>query len=86
MGGGCIICDDKGAIIVAKADYYGETTNFIAEAKALLQGLDICKYNEFNDGDIEVDSLMLVQVIEKKVGAPWATAYEIGRLLLFYNS
>lgn len=27
--------------------------------------------------DTEVDSLMLVQVINKKIGVPWAIAYEV---------
>lgn len=34
--------DDAGQVIFASADYYMDTTNSIAETKALLKGLQIC--------------------------------------------
>ena len=38
-GEGCIFRDYKGHVIFAYVDFYADTTNSIAEAKALLKGL-----------------------------------------------
>lgn len=57
-------------MIFAQANYYGDTTNSIAEEKVLLQGLELCRAKGINEVDIEVDSIILVQVIEKKTGVP----------------
>lgn len=42
-------------MIFALADYYGDTTNSIAKAKALLQGLELCREKGEYGVDIEVD-------------------------------
>lgn len=51
--------------------------NSVAEARALLQGLLICKDNRFDHIGIEVDSLMLKNVIEGSMVVPWSIAYEV---------
>ena len=72
--------NDMGEVIFAQADYYGEITNSIAEARALLQGIELCEAMGFNKIDIEVDSLMLVQAIKKMTRVPWVIAYEMRML------
>ena len=62
-GGGSILRNSAGEVLFAQADYYGETTNSVAEAKALLQGLELCKTQGIDVVDIEVDSTMLVQIL-----------------------
>ena len=79
-GGGSILRDDTGQVIFAHADFYDDTTNYIAEAKALLQGLHICKTRGMDHIDIEVDSLMLQQIICRRIATPWAIAYEIRQI------
>ena len=44
-----------------------------AEARALLQGLD----KGITLIDMEVDSLILMNIIQRKASTPWAITYEI---------
>ena len=76
-GGGSVIRSEEGHIILAHADYYGDKTNTIAEAKALLQGLQLCRARNIHKVDTEVDSMVIANVIQKKTAVPWAIAYEI---------
>ncbi|KAM7493274.1 hypothetical protein LguiB_027883 [Lonicera macranthoides] len=79
-GGESILRDDKGQVLFACADYYANTTNSIAEAKALLQGLQVSKEKEFDHIDIEVYSLMLKNIIEGSMATPWSIAYEVRKI------
>lgn len=59
-----------------------------AEVKGLHQGLRICKEKGFTNIVIELDSLVLVQIIQGKVKSPWNIAYmirSIFQLLGFFN-
>ena len=62
--------DYKGQVLFAHENYYADTTNSIAEAKALLQGLQLCKDRGMNHIDIEVDSLMLERDVSKQIAIP----------------
>ena len=48
-----------------------------AEAKALLQGLLGCVNKGTVEIDIEVDSMVLVQILQNNTHVPWTIAYEI---------
>lgn len=51
-----------------------------AESLALLQGLKLRLSNNFLHIDIEVDSMILLQIIQREVQIPWAISYErLGR-------
>lgn len=76
-GGGSILRNSAGEVLFAQAVYYGETTNSVVENKALLQGLELCKTRGIDGVDIEVDPMMLVQIMHKKISVPWAIVYEV---------
>ena len=69
-GGGCILRDDSGHLIWASAEFYGIQTNMVAEARALLSGLKKCVNEGRHKLEIESDSLVLVQILNSKVGIP----------------
>ncbi|KAM7482675.1 hypothetical protein LguiB_007258 [Lonicera macranthoides] len=48
-----------------------------AEAKALLQGLSLCVSKGMIDIDIEVDSMVFVQILQNKAQVPWSISYEV---------
>lgn len=49
----------------AHADSYGITTNMVAECRALLQGLKLCVTCGVASLDIEVNSIVLVQIMQQ---------------------
>lgn len=55
-------------------------SNMFAEAKALLQGMKVWIDRGFLNVDLEVDSLILAQIVQKKVEPPWCIMYEIRML------
>ncbi|KAM7485010.1 hypothetical protein LguiA_001019 [Lonicera macranthoides] len=58
------------------------STNYIAEAKALLQGLQLCRKENIFTVDVEIDSLLFVNIIQEQCKVPWALAYIIRELKL----
>ncbi|OIT07102.1 hypothetical protein A4A49_24098 [Nicotiana attenuata] len=83
-GGGGIIRDHRGHMILAFADYFGLCSNNVAEAMAILQGLCICIDRGFLKIIVESDSLMLVNIINNKVRPPWqihSIMAQIGQLI-----
>ncbi|KAM7523700.1 hypothetical protein LguiA_013602 [Lonicera macranthoides] len=61
----------------AQANSYGDVTNMVAETKALMQGLQLCINQGTLQVELEVNSLVLLQIIQNKVHTPWSIAYEI---------
>lgn len=66
-GGGSILITNSGQVVFVHTDYYGVTTNTIVEAKALMQGLQLCTDKCTNRVDIEVDYMLLLRVIEDQM-------------------
>ncbi len=60
-GAGALLCDSEGRVIAELCEYLGETTNNVAEYRALLLGLK--KAAELGGGEIEVlaDSELMVR-------------------------
>ena len=50
-GGGYIIRNADGGVICAQADAYGIITNMCAEARALAQGIALCRSHGFFEVD-----------------------------------
>ena len=48
-------------------EFYGFQTNMVAEAKSLLGGVKWCEQDGIVQLDIEVDSLILVEVLKGEV-------------------
>lgn len=70
-GGGGVIRDSKGDIILAFSHYYETATSLIAEARALLDGLKYLRIVSPGPAIIECDSKSLVQIINKETQCPW---------------
>lgn len=49
----------------------------VAEARDLMQGLQKCIELEFFDVDAEIDSLILVKIVNREVEISWHIAYEV---------
>lgn len=63
-GGGGILWDSNGDVVVGFSHYYGQATNNIAECKAVLDGLRLCKQLRLRDVLIESDSLVIINWLE----------------------
>lgn len=51
----------------------------VAEYRALLQGLKLCVTSGVMSVDIEVDSMVLVQILQQQASTPWSIAMKLGR-------
>ncbi|WMV09401.1 hypothetical protein MTR67_002786 [Solanum verrucosum] len=71
------IRDSGGEIIVAKGFLLPNTTNMVAEARPIREGLMYCRDNKLNYIVIETDSPAMVQILEGKWEAPWNVSVEI---------
>ncbi|XP_070049716.1 uncharacterized protein [Nicotiana tomentosiformis] len=61
---GFCVRDDEGDVVYAWAVDLGLTTNVVAEAKAILQGLEYCVEHDLHPLILETDSLVMKKVIE----------------------
>lgn len=83
-GSGCILKNVSGNVLWAAVDFYRETRNMQAEVKALFQGVKLCVENNVRCINVEVNSKILIQVLQKNIKPPWAIEYkirQIGRLI-----
>lgn len=62
-GGGGVLRDHNGSMLLAYAFNYGVTTNFAAEFLAIFDGLRICRALQLPVHVIEVDSLSLASIL-----------------------
>jgi ribonuclease HI len=60
-GIGAVILDEKGKIVHEIAEFIGETTNNVAEYKALLAALDYCVKKKISPIEILADSQLLIK-------------------------
>lgn len=49
----------------------------IAKARALMQGLQVCKEMRYLCVDVEIDSLILIRIVNREVEVPWGIVYEV---------
>ena len=66
-GGGVIIRNDKGDMIARFYNWYGFSTNMIAEFRACLDGLRLYHKLDLNRIEIESDSAALIDMLNKKL-------------------
>ncbi|XP_071912312.1 uncharacterized protein [Coffea arabica] len=71
LAGGGIIRDQHGHILSAFSSFYGFRTNMQAEAMALLEGLHLCISLGIQYIKVELDSLFLLNVINRESRCPW---------------
>ncbi|XP_075087987.1 uncharacterized protein LOC142169942 [Nicotiana tabacum] len=68
---GFCVRDDEGDVVYARAVDLGVTTNVVAEAKAILQGLEYCVEHDLHPLILETDSLVMKKAIEREWDPPW---------------
>lgn len=71
-GGGGVIRNFKGDIILAYSHYYGHTNSLIAEARAILDGTKYLHTITDRPAYIECDSHIIVRIINKETQCPWS--------------
>nr|XP_009793482.1 PREDICTED: uncharacterized protein LOC104240345 [Nicotiana sylvestris] len=67
---GFCVRNDEGDVVYARAVDLGVTTNVVAEAKAILQGLEYCVEHDLHPLILEIDSLVMKKVIEGEWDPP----------------
>lgn len=70
-GGGSVVRNDLGQLLVAFSSFYRQSTNTKAEMRALLEGLVICIQKGFLDVEIESNSMVVVRWIQGQGCCPW---------------
>lgn len=82
-GGGLRDC--RGTMIFGFAFHFGRTTVFIAELRALLIGMKICRRLGIFPHVIELDSKTLVDLITSRAAPPWKALTWWSQLMLLYD-
>ena len=82
-GGGGLIRDRNGQVILAFSCYFGEMPNLQAEVKALLHGVQLGIARGLANVHLESDSLVLVQIIQGRVKCPWVVQRDVQELLRY---
>lgn len=83
-GGGGVIRDHTGTVLIAFSHFYGQANSLVAEARALMDGIHYLHTLSDHSAHIECDSQVLVRVINKDYQCPWSIlpyAREIWRSL-----
>nr|XP_027093583.1 uncharacterized protein LOC113713984 [Coffea arabica] len=70
-GGGGILRDSNGQVLVAFSVYLGVNTSLRAEALALLMGFRVCFQQGFVQVRVQTDSLVLVGILQRRFQCPW---------------
>lgn len=70
-GGGGIIKDADGKMLITYAKGFGDESNNKAEAMALLIWINWCSSNGIKNLEVESDSLFLINWITDKAKPPW---------------
>ncbi|XP_019246545.1 PREDICTED: uncharacterized protein LOC109226206 [Nicotiana attenuata] len=77
---GFYVRNDEGDVVYARAVDLGVTTNVVAKAKAILQGLEYCMEHDLHPLILETDSLVMKKVIEGEWDPPWVIAPDVKRI------
>lgn len=70
-GGGGIIRNFQGHILLAFSHYYENCPSLVAEARALADGIKYLSAISSKSALVESDSLLLIQVLNKQTDCPW---------------
>ncbi|XP_019256289.1 PREDICTED: uncharacterized protein LOC109234676 [Nicotiana attenuata] len=77
---GFCVRNDEGDVVYARAVDLGVTTNVVAEAKAILQGLEYCVEYDLHPLILETDSLVMKKVIEGEWDTPWLITNDVKKI------
>lgn len=70
-GGGGLIRDHHGSLVLAYSHFYGPCHSLVAEARAMLDGLRYAAACDIKLHSVESDSLVLVNIIKTSSISPW---------------
>ena len=70
-GGGGVLRDHAGQMIMAFSAYFGFCSKNSAEALALKTGLRWCLDHDFHRVAVESDSLLIIQMVKGMIDSPW---------------
>ena len=79
-GGGGILQDSSGFPLLAFSAYFGEISSLRVEALALAMGFRLCFQKGFTDVSIQVDSLVLVGILQRRLQCPWVIRREVDQI------
>ncbi|XP_009794683.1 uncharacterized protein [Nicotiana sylvestris] len=77
---GFCVRDDAGDLVYAMAVDLGVTTNVLAEAKVIVEGLKYCVKHELHPLILETESLVLKKVIGGEWDPPWCIVAEVQKI------
>lgn len=67
-------------MVVAKPEMIDDTTNMVAEAKAIKEELTYCVTNQIHPLIIETDLLAMKKIVEGEWETPWCITKEVKRI------
>ena len=76
-GGGGVLRDSSGDLLFGFSIPLGEMTSLQAETKSLLYGVQQCLLRGVSRVQVEVDSLLLVNVLPGKSRCPWLIRFDV---------
>ncbi|XP_071916279.1 uncharacterized protein [Coffea arabica] len=79
-GGGGVLRDPAGRPLVSFSAFFGETSSFQAEALALLTGISVCAQQGFTDVRVQLDSMVLVGILTRRLHCPWHIRWEVRQI------
>nr|XP_027066533.1 uncharacterized protein LOC113692333 [Coffea arabica] len=79
-GGGGVLHDSVGRPLVGFSAFLGQTSSLHAEALALLTGLRICGQKGVTDVSIQLDSQVLVGILQHRLQCPWHVRGEVRQI------
>ncbi|XP_071912299.1 uncharacterized protein [Coffea arabica] len=79
-GGGGVVRDAAGQLLVSFSAFLEEATSLQAEVLALLMGLRICARRGITNISAELDSLLLVGILQCRFHCPWQIQWEVQQI------
>ena len=79
--GGGVLCDGEGKLLLTFSTSFGSSTSIQAEARALLFRVNFYISREYVRVQVEVDTLVLVQILKQAIRCLWSIDTEVWALL-----
>ncbi|XP_071920660.1 uncharacterized protein [Coffea arabica] len=76
-GGGGLLRDSNGQLLVAFSAYLGEATSLRAEVLAMLKGVQLCLGKGFLPRIVQSNSMLLIDILQRRCHCPWSVRREV---------
>ncbi|XP_071921377.1 uncharacterized protein [Coffea arabica] len=76
-GGGGLLRDSAGQVLVAFSAYLGEATSLHAEVLAMVKGVQVCLGKGFLPRVVQSDSKLLIDILQRRCLCPWSVRREV---------